>query len=186
MGLLEKERVLYILAVYSFLGAACYGNDNRFFDSKVDYFSEPKQECVSCKAQDEMNKKVSEALSKTKMSAQPAQEGTGMAIDVFLDPLCQFSQLAIKNLSAFSQNHPNAVIKIYINGPIGGFLSTGQKLKQEHPLWTVTNDLTGGIARNSGVLKAPAYILTLQGKMFRIYGTPNLEETRSKINAPAQ
>jgi len=182
MGLLEKERVLYLLVVFSCFGTLGHAENNHFFDSKVDYFSEPKQECSSCKAQDEMNQKVSGTLLKTKMNAQQAQEGTVMAIDMFLDPSCQFSQLAVKNLSSFSQIYPNVAVKIYVNGPIEGFMGIGQQLKHEHPNWTVKNDLTGDFAKNSGVLKDPAYIFTIQGKMYRIYGTPDLEENWSKIN----
>jgi len=186
MGLLEKERVLYFLIIFSCLGSLCLADDNRFFDSKVDYFSAPKQECPSCKAQDEMNQNVSNILSKTKMNVQLAQEGAAMAIDMFLDPSCQFTELAIKNLSAFNRNNPNVTVKIYVNGHIDGFLGIGQRLKHEHPGWSVINDLTGGNAKNLGVLKVPAYIFTLQGKIYRIYGTPDLEETWDKINVTAK
>ena len=67
---------------------------------KLIIFAEPKQDCPSCKAQDEMNKNVSNIISKIKLNTQLAQGGQAI-IDLFLDSSCQFSQLAIKNLSMF-------------------------------------------------------------------------------------
>jgi len=107
-------------------------------------------------------------------------------LDLFLDPSCQFTELAIKNLSIFNQNHPNVAIKVYVNGPIQTFLGIGQGLTHEHPRWAVSNDLTGCNAKNLGVLKVPSFIFVFQGKMYRIYGTPDLEEIWGKINATAK
>ena len=45
-----------------------------------------------------MNKNVSNILLKTKLNTELAQGGT-VDLDIFLDPSCQFTQLAIKNLS---------------------------------------------------------------------------------------
>ena len=185
MGILEKKILLCLLIFSGCFVSTSHAGDNQFFDSKVDYFAEPKQECSTCKAQDEMNKNVSNILLKTKLNTEFAQGGRA-ALDLFLDSSCQFTQLAIGNLSIFSQNHPNVAVKVYVNGPIEAFLGIGQGLTHDHPSWGVINDLMGANAKNSGVLKIPAYIFTLQGKMYRLYGTPDLEGTWSKINATAK
>ena len=185
MALLEKKNLLYLLIFFSCFVSTSYAGDNQFFNSTVDYFSEPKQDCPSCKAQDEMNKNVADVISKIKLNAQLSSGGAG-TIDLFLDSSCQFTQLAIKNLSLFNQNHPAITVKVYVSGSIDAFLGIGRSITQEHPSWAVSNDLMGDNAKNSGVLKVPAYIFILQGKMYRIYGTPDLEATWSKINAVAK
>jgi len=185
MAILEKKILLYLLIFFGCFVSRGYADDNQFFDSKVDYFAEPKQQCSTCKAQDDMNKNVSDILLKTKMNTEFTSGGAAV-IDLFLDSSCQFTELAIKNLSAFNQKHPKVAVKVYINGPIEGFLGIAQKLMNEHPIWAVTNDLMGGNAKDLGVFKVPAYIFTVQGKMYRIYGTPDLEETWEKVNATAQ
>jgi len=181
MGLLEKERVLYFLIVYGCFVSPSQAAGNHFFDSKVDYFGDPKPGCSSCRAQDDMNNAVANVLSKTKMNTQHAQEGAAGVI-LFLEPSCRYLDLAVKNLATFSQKHPNLDVKVYINGPIMGFWGLGRDLTQQHPNWAVISDLTGGYAKNSGVFRAPAYIFTYQGRIYRIYGTPDLEETWEKIN----
>ena len=185
MALLEKKNLLYLLIFFSCFVSTSYAGDNQFFNSTVDYFSEPKQDCPSCKAQDEMNKNVADVISQIKLNAQLSSGGAG-TIDLFLDSSCQFTQLAIKNLSLFNQNHPTMTVKVYVSGSTDAFLGIGRSITQEHPGWAVSNDLTGDNAKNSGVLKVPAYIFILQGKMYRIYGTPDLEATWSKINAVAK
>ena len=185
MGILEKKILLCLLIFSGCFVSTSHAGDNQFFDSKVDYFAEPKQECSTCKAQYEMNKNVSNILLKTKLNTELAQRGT-VVLDIFLDPSCQFTQPAIKNLSMFSQNHPNVAVKVYVNGSTGAFLGIGQGLTHDHPSWVVINDLMGANAKNSGILKVPAYIFTLQGKMYHLYGTPDLEETWGKINATAK
>ena len=181
MGLLEKERVLYFLIFFGCLVSPAYAADNRFFSSKVDYFSEPKQACSSCRAQEDMNNTVEKVLSKTKSSFQLAQGGTA-GVTLFLDPSCRYSDLAIKSLAAFIGKHPDFTIKVFVNGPMRDFLSIGQDLMKKHPNWAVISDITGGNAHNWGVSKAPAYIFTYQGRSYRIYGTPGLEKTWEKIN----
>ena len=185
MDLLEKKNLLSLVIFISCFVSISYADDNQYFDSKVDYFAEPKKECTSCKAQEDMNKNVADVLLKAKLNSQINPDRAG-EIDLFLDPSCQFTQLAVKNLESFNQNHPNLAIKVYVNGPVEAFLGIGQGLSQDHPSWAVSNDLTGGNAKNLGVLKVPAYIFTLQGRLYRIYGTPDLEETWSKINASAK
>ena len=184
MAILEKKILLYLLIFSGCLISTSPANGNQFFDSKVDYFgSESKQACTTCQAQKDMNNTVANIIAKTQ--TQLAQLGAASII-LFLDPSCQFSQLAISNLAAFNQNHPTVAVKVYVNGPIGEFLRVGRDLMQQHPNWSVTNDLAGGNAQNFGVSKAPAYIFSFQGKMYRIYGTPDLEETWGKINATAK
>ena len=182
MDLLEKKNLLPLVIFFSCFVSISHADDNQYFDSKVDYFAEPKQECSSCKAQEDMNKKVGEVLLKARLSLQPSPNRAG-EVDLFLDPSCQFTQLAIKNLATFNQSHLRLVVKVYVNGPVEAFLSIGQSLSQDHPGWAVSNDLTGGNAKNLGVLRVPAYIFTLQGRLYRVYGTPDLEETWSKIDA---
>ncbi len=185
MAILEEKSLLYLLIFFGCFVSTSHAEDNQFFDSKVDYFAEQKQECSTCKAQEDMNNTVAKVLAKTQMYA-PLKGAGAAAIDLFLDPSCQFTELAIKNLSIFSQNHPNVAVKVYVNGSIQTFLGIGQGLTHEHPSWGVLNDLIGSNVKNLGILKVPAYIFTLQGRMYRIYGTPDLEETWGKINATAK
>jgi hypothetical protein len=184
MAILETKILLYLLIFLGCFVSTAQADDNQFFDSKVDYFgNESKQACSTCQVQENMNKTVANIIAKTQ--TQLAQLGAASII-LFLDPSCQFSQLAISNLVAFNQNHPTVAVKIYVNGPIGEFLGIGRDLMQQHPSWSVINDLAGGNAQNLGISKAPAYIFSLQGRMYRIYGTPDLEETWGKINATAK
>ena len=80
--------------------------------------------------------------------------------------------------------HPDLAIKVSISGSVGGFLEIAKSLVQDHPLWDISNDLTGDVAKNSEISKVPAYIFTIQGKTYRIYGEPIIEDVWERINAP--
>ena len=77
MDLLEKKSLLYLLIFFSCFVSTSDAGDNQFFNSTVDYFSEPKQDCPSCKAQDEMNKNVADGISQIKLNAQLSSGGGG-------------------------------------------------------------------------------------------------------------
>ncbi len=181
MGLLEKERMLYFLIFFGCLVSPSYAEDNHFFNSKIDYFNEPNEGCSSCRAQEKINNTVEKILSKTKSNIQYSQWGSA-GIILFLDPSCRYTEQAINNLGLFISKHPEFTIKVFVNGPISDFLGIGQDLVKKHPNWAIINDLTGGIALNWGVTRAPAFVFTYQGRFYRIYGTPVLEETWGKIN----
>jgi len=184
MDILEKKNLLCLVIVSGMGVSICLADSTQYFDSKVDYFAQPKEVCASCQAQDSMNKSVDKVVSTIKVNSLP--NGVTGEIDLYIDSSCRFSDLAIKNLSAFVQAHNAFVIKVVVFGPIREFMGVGKQLAQSHPGWSVMNDLTGDNAKILGVLKVPAYIFTNKGRMYRIYGTPDLEDTWSKINATAQ
>ena len=184
MDILEKKNLLCLVIASWACISTCSADSSQYFDSKVDYFAQPKEVCASCQAQDSMNKSVDKIVSTIKAKSLP--NGATGEIDLYIDSSCQFSDLAIKNLSIFVQTHNTFAIKVVVFGPIRGFIEVGKQLTQDHPAWSVLNDLTGDNAKILRILKVPAYIFTYKGKMYRIYGAPDLEDTWSKINATAQ
>ena len=183
MGILEKKILLCLVIVFGVCVSVCSADSNQYFDSKVDYFEQPKKDCLNCKAQQEMNQSVAATLDKVKTASMGGQKDAG-SIELFVDASCQYSDLALKNLSSFNKMHPDLAIKVSISGSVGGFLEIAKSLVQDHPLWDISNDLTGDVAKNSDISKVPAYIFTIQGKTYRIYGEPIIEDVWERINAP--
>lgn len=185
MDILEKKNLLSLIFLLCCFVSISYADDNKFFNSQVDYFAEPKQECSFCKAQENMNNNVAAIITKVQTSAELGQGKAG-AITLFIDPSCPYCDLAVKNLTTFIQVHPAFTVKVYVNCPVMIFLRIGQDMTQEHPNWSIINDPTGENAQNLGITKAPAYIFAYQGKLYRIFGTPDLEQTWEKMNVAAQ
>lgn len=183
MVILETKKLLYLVIISGLCVSMAHADNNQFFDSKVDYFEQPKKDCQNCKAQQEINQSVAVTLDKIKATLMNGQKEAG-SIELFIDASCQYSDLALKNLSVFNNTHPDVKIKVSISGSVGGFLDIAKSLAQDHPLWEISNDLTGDVAKSSEILKVPAYILTTQGKTYRIYGEPSLEDMWGRINAP--
>ena len=183
MVILETKKLLYLVIFSALCVSTGYADDNQFFDSKVDYFEQPKKDCQNCKEQQEMNQSVAATLDKVKAVSMNGQKETG-SIELFVDASCQYSDLALKNLSSFNKMHPDLAIKVSISGSVSVFLDIAKSLAQDHPIWDISNDLTGDVAKSSEILKVPAYIFTFQGKTYRIYGEPIIEDVWGKINAP--
>ena len=77
MGILEKKILLCLVIVFGVCVSVCSADSNQDFDSNVDYFEQPKKDCLNCKAQQEMNQSVAATLDKVKTASMGGQKDAG-------------------------------------------------------------------------------------------------------------
>ena len=104
-------------------------------------------------------------------------------ITLFIDPDGSFCDAAVKGLVKFKKDNPDWKVK-------GIILTNGMNLKEK--LLKKRNyfindiefsiDLSGNLAKQFDILKAPAYAITCNNRYYKIAGQPDLNETISKLN----
>ena len=104
-------------------------------------------------------------------------------ITLFIDPDGSFCDAAVKGLVKFKKDNPGWKVK-------GIILTNGMNLKEK--LLKKRNyfindiefsiDLSGNLAKQFDILKAPAYVITCNNRYYKIAGQPDLNETISKLN----
>ena len=104
-------------------------------------------------------------------------------ITLFINPDGSFSDAAVKGLVKFKKDNPAWKVKgiILTNG-----INLKEKLLKKRNYFIndieFSIDLSGNLAKQFDILKAPAYIITCNNRYYKIAGQPDLNETISKLN----
>ncbi len=188
MGLLAKKNMLRILGVIFILSFLISGQNFAragFFEEKAPVqengCSECSKETVNLNADlrrktEEIGKIISSNLNKE----ENLQESE---ITLFIDPDCGFSDAAVKALVKFKKYNPGWKVRgvILTNG-----VNLKEKLLQKQSYFTndieFSIDLSRNLTKQFGILKTPAYVITYNGRYYKITGQPDLDETISKLN----
>ena len=95
---------------------------------------------------------------------------------------CGFSDAAVKALVKFKKDNPEWKVKGVIV-TIGTGLK--EKLLQKQSYFTndieFSIDLSGNLVKQFGIQKTPAFVITYNGRYYKIIGQPDLNEIISKL-----
>jgi len=178
-------RILAVIFILSLLLNPAFARTD-FFEEKdtpvqESSCSECPKEIVNLNADlkrktEEMGKIISSNLNKQENSFNNE-------ITLFIDPECGFSDAAVKALVKFKKDNPGWKVKgvIVTNGK-----NLKDKLLQKQSYFTndieFSIDLSGNMAKEFSILKVPAYVITYNGRYYKIIGQSDLNETISKLN----
>jgi len=186
MGVLAKENMLHILAVIFILSLL-----NPAF-VRAGFFEEkdtPVQEsgCSECKSEvtnlsADLKKKASEIERIVSSNFNKQENPSNNEITLFIDPGCGLSDVAVKALVKFKKDNHGWKVKgvIVTNG-----VNLKERLLKKQSYFTneieFSIDLSGNLAKRFGIQKTPAFVITYNGKYYKITGQPDLNETLSKL-----
>jgi hypothetical protein len=157
-----------------------------FFEEKDTPVQE--SECSGCSKEivnlnADLKEKVS-AIDKRVSSHFNKQENpSNNEITLFIDPGCGFSDAAVKALVKFKKDNPGWKVKgvIVTNG-----VNLKERLLQKQSYFTndieFSIDLSGNRVKQFSIQKTPAFVITYNGRYYKIIGQPDLNETISKLN----
>jgi len=124
------------------------------------------------------------AIDKTVSNHFNKQENpSNNEITLFIDPGCGFSDAAVKALVKFKKDNPGWKVKgvIVTNG-----VNLKERLLQKQSYFTndieFSIDLSGNRVKQFSIQNTPAFVITYNGKYYKITGQPDLNETISKLN----
>lgn len=192
MDILAKKNMLYLLVFGVMLSllapVVIFADEGRinFFEEKRNYdetekHSQYSKELVNSNPQ---LKKKTEDIEKTVRSKfTDTEKQLNNEIILFIDPDNRLSDGAVNNLVKFKKDFPNWNVKGVI---ITNASNLKKKLLRKQDYFgkgiEFNIDLSGSLAREFSVTKAPAYVITYQGRRYKIAGQPNLNETISKLD----
>ena len=100
-----------------------------------------------------------------------------------MDPECGYSDAAVKALLKFKKDNPGWKVKGVI---VTNAVNLKEKLLQKQSYFTndieFSIDLSGNRVKQFGIQKTPAFVITYNGRYYKITGQPDLNETISKLN----
>lgn len=176
--------ILAVIFIISLLNPA-FARAN-FFEEK----DTPVQEsgCSGCSKEivnlnADLKEKVA-AIEKTVSSNFDKQENpSNNEITLFIDPGCGFSDAAVKALVKFKKDNPSWKVKGVI---VTNAVNLKERLLQKQSYFTndieFSIDLSGNRVKQLSIQKTPAFVITYNGKYYKITGQPDLNETISKLN----
>ena len=188
MGVLAKENMLRILGVIFILSLLISGQDFAragFFEEKDAHAQEIG--CSECKSEAanlnaDLKEKVA-AIEKTVSNNLKGERNShDNEITLFVDLDCGFSDAAVKALVKFKKDNPGWKVKGVIV-TIGTGLK--EKLLQKQSYFTndieFSIDLSGNMVKQFGIQKTPAFVITYNGRYYKISGQPDLNDIISKL-----
>ncbi len=144
-------------------------------------------ECSECKS-DTLNlnpalkEKVAEIESKVSSSFKK-KENYNNEIVLFIDLANSSSDAAVNALVKFKKDNPAWKVRGVI---AGNQRNLKEKLLQKQKFFDngieFSIDLSGSLAKESGIFKAPAYIIIRNGKQHKITGLTDLNDAISKLD----
>lgn len=176
--------ILAVIFIISLLNPA-FARAN-FFEEK----DTPVQEsgCSGCSKEivnlnADLKEKVA-AIDKTASNHFDKQDNpSNNEITLFIDPGCGFSDAAVKALVKFRKDNPGWKVKGVI---VTNAVNLKEKLLQKQSYFTndieFSIDLSGNRVKQFGIQKTPAFVITYNGRYYKITGQPDLNETISKLN----
>ena len=104
-------------------------------------------------------------------------------ITLFIDLECGYSDAAVKVLLKFNKDNPGWKVKgVFVTNAV----NLKEKLLQKQSYFTndieFSIDLSGNRVKQFSIQKTPAFVITYNGKYYKITGQPDLNETISKLN----
>ena len=189
MGVLAKKNMLRILSLIFILSLLLSGKNLAragFFEEK----NNPVQEngCSECRGDGaahlnaDLKEKVSEIEKTISNKFNKEENLRDNEITLFIGLDCGFSDAAVKAFVKFKNDNPNWKAKgvIVTNG-----VSLSKRLLQKQSYFTndieFSIDLTGNLAKQFGIQRTPTYVITYNGRYYKISGQPDLNEIISKI-----
>lgn len=170
MGVLAKKNMLRILVVIvaaSLFLSSVLARAGLFFEEK-----NTPAEASGC----------SECQRDSNLNAYLKDKPYDREITLFVEPECRFSDSAVDTLFKFKKDNPSWKSKGVIVSRNGG-LKERLLQKQNYFSWDVefTIDLNGNLAKRFGITKTPAYLISYQGRYYKISGQPDLNEIIAKL-----
>jgi hypothetical protein len=144
-------------------------------------------ECNECKSETlnlnpALKEKVAE-IEKAVSSSLNRKENYDNEIVLFIDLVDNSSDAAVNALVKFKKDHPTWKVKGII---VGNQRNLKEKLLQKQKFFDngieFSIDLSGSLAKESTILKAPAYVITHNGKLHKITGLTDLNDAVSKLD----
>ena len=146
-----------------------------------------KSECSECKSDTlslnpELKEKVAEIESKVSSSLNK-KENHDNEIVLFIDFANSSSDAAVNALVKFKKDNPAWKVKGVI---VGSKDNLKEKLLQKQKFFSsgieFSIDLSGSLAKESGIFRTPAYVITYNGKQHKITGLTDLNDAISKFD----
>ena len=144
-------------------------------------------ECSECKSEPlnlnlELKEKVAE-IEKTISSSLNKKENHDNEIVLFIDLANSSSDAAVNALVKFKKDNSSWKVKGVI---VGSKDNLKEKLLQKQKFFDngieFSIDLSGNLAKESGIFKTPAYVITHNGKLHKITGLTDLNDAVSKLD----
>ena len=195
-------RVLIIM-VWSILSINCSlarAEKVKFFEDKVDFFpkkeeakkEDPKtQTCPECGKNNSPNvknipfetqTKIEEIQQKTQERITKIEQRGIKKIILFIAPACKYSDAAVNTLVRFKESNQDWPVEGVIEIPPGNIKNTLLKKPGifQHGI-DFSIDIAAKKALQFGIDKIPAYVIALNGKLYKIAGEPDLAGVIAKI-----
>ncbi len=170
MGVLAKKNMLRILVVVvavSLLLSSALARAGLFFEEK-----NTPREASGC----------SECQRDSNLDAYLKDKPYDQEITLFIEPECRFSDSAVNTLFKFKKDNPNWKSKGVIVTRNSGLR---ERLRQKQNYFSqgveFTLDLNGNLAKRFSIAKTPTYLISYQGKYYKISGQPDLNEIIAKL-----
>ena len=172
----------------------------KFFEDKVDFFpkkeevkkEDPKtQICSECDKNNSQSVKTMSSGTQTKIEEiqQKTQERITKIeqrgikkIILFIEPACKYSDAAVNTLVRFKESNQDWPVEGVIEIPPGNIKNTLLKKPGifQHGI-DFSIDIAAKKALQFGIDKIPAYVIALNGKLYKIAGEPDLAGVIAKI-----
>lgn len=143
--------------------------------------------CSECKSEPlnlnpALKEKVAE-IEKAVSSSLNKKENHDNEIVLFIDLANSSSDAAVNALVKFKKDNPSWKVKGVIAGSKDNLK---EKLLQKQKFFDndieFSIDLSGSLAKESGIFKTPAYVITHNGKLHKITGPTDLNDAISKLD----
>ncbi len=144
-------------------------------------------ECSECKNEPlnlnpDLKKKVAE-IEKAVSSSLSKKENYDNEIVLFIDLANSSSDAAVNALVKFKKDNPTWKVRGVI---LGNQKNLKEKLLEKQKLFSngieFSIDLSGRLAKEFGIFKTPAYVITHNGKQHKISGLNDLNDAVSKLD----
>lgn len=144
-------------------------------------------ECSECRSDTlnlnpELKEKVTE-IEKAVSSSFKKKENHNNEIVLFIDLANISSDAAVNALVKFKKDNPAWRVKGVIAGSKDNLK---EKLLQKQKFFSsgieFNIDLSGNLAKESGIFRTPAYVITHNGKLHKITGLTDLNDAISKLD----
>ena len=187
MGVLAKKNMLHILALV--ITASLLLNPASLMAGFFEEEDTPLKdsECSECKSDTlnlnpELKEKVAE-IEKAVSSSFKKKENHNNEIVLFIDLANSFSDAAVNALVKFKKDNPAWKVRGVITGSkdnLKGKLLQKQKFFGNGIEFSI--DLSGNLAKESGIVKTPAYLVIYNGKHHKFTGFIDLNDEISKLD----
>ncbi len=159
------------------------------FDKRVDFFKDKTMQdngCSECsKFTQELNPILKDKINNMQNQVKGSfiQSQAQNKIILFVDLECGYSDGAIDNLIKFKKDNPSWKVEGVVET---GLKNLKQKLLMKQSYFgkdvEFSVDLSMNLAKRCGITKTPTYLLSYQGKYYKIAGQPDLKEIILKLN----